>query len=316
MSDIAAAPAAITTQELLDAGVHFGHLKKKWNPRMLPNIFMERRGIHIIDLNRTSEALIRAAEAIKNIARSGRKILFVATKKQGREVVAELARSVNMPYVADRWLGGMLTNFATIKKSIKKMQNIERMLTDPTVSITKKERLVLGREREKLGRVLGGIEHISRIPAALFVVDIGHEHIALAEAKRLNLVTFGMVDTNCDPNQVDFPIPANDDAAKSIQLITNYLVEAIKAGLADRQNDKDNEPEEDDSSEMENRRDRFADKEDDKDNRRRGANRGGGQGGANRGGGQGGANRGGPGGNRGGGPGGNRGGGPGGGGKR
>ena len=316
MSDIAAAPAAITTQELLDAGVHFGHLKKKWNPRMLPNIFMERRGIHIIDLNRTSEALIRAAEAIKNIARSGRKILFVATKKQGREVVAELARSVNMPYVADRWLGGMLTNFATIKKSIKKMQNIERMLTDPTVSITKKERLVLGREREKLGRVLGGIEHISRIPAALFVVDIGHEHIALAEAKRLNLVTFGMVDTNCDPNQVDFPIPANDDAAKSIQLITNYLVEAIKAGLADRQNDKDNEPEEDDSSEMENRRDRFADKEDDKDNRRRGANRGGGQGGANRGGGQGGANRGGQGGNRGGGPGGNRGGGPGGGGKR
>jgi small subunit ribosomal protein S2 len=316
MSDIAAAPAAITTQELLDAGVHFGHLKKKWNPRMLPNIFMERRGIHIIDLNRTSEALIRAAEAIKNIARSGRKILFVATKKQGREVVAELARSVNMPYVADRWLGGMLTNFATIKKSIKKMQNIERMLTDPTVSITKKERLVLGREREKLGRVLGGIEHISRIPAALFVVDIGHEHIALAEAKRLNLVTFGMVDTNCDPNQVDFPIPANDDAAKSIQLITNYLVEAIKAGLADRQNDKDNEPEEDDSLEMENRRDRFADKDDDKDNRRRGANRGGGQGGANRGGGQGGANRGGQGGNRGGGPGGNRGGGPGGGGKR
>ncbi len=316
MSDIAAAPAAITTQELLDAGVHFGHLKKKWNPRMLPNIFMERRGIHIIDLNRTSEALIRAAEAIKNIARSGRKILFVATKKQGREVVAELARSVNMPYVADRWLGGMLTNFATIKKSIKKMQNIERMLTDPTVSITKKERLVLGREREKLGRVLGGIEHISRIPAALFVVDIGHEHIALAEAKRLNLVTFGMVDTNCDPNQVDFPIPANDDAAKSIQLITNYLVEAIKAGLADRQNDKDNEPEEDDSSEMENRRDRFAEKDDDKDNRRRGANRGGGQGGANRGGGQGGANRGGQGGNRGGGPGGNRGGGPGGGGKR
>lgn len=310
MSDIAVAPAGITTQELMDAGVHFGHLKKKWNPRMLPNIFMERRGIHIIDLNRTNEALVRAGEAVKNIARSGRKILFVATKKQAREVVAELARSVNMPYVADRWLGGMLTNFATIKKSIKKMQNIERMLVDTTVSITKKERLVLGREKEKLGRVLGGIENISRIPAALFLVDIGHEHIALTEAKRLNLVTFGMVDTNCDPNQVDFAIPSNDDASKSIQIITAYLIEAIKEGLADRQNDKDAEPDDDEMNEIENRRDKFAEKEDDKDGRRRrgsqggGGNRGGGggQGGGNRGGGggQGGGNRGGGGGQGGG----------------
>ena len=303
MSDIAAAPTGIPTKDLMNAGVHFGHLKKKWNPRMLPNIFMEHKGIHIIDLNRTNESLVRAAEAIKNIARTGRKILFVATKKQGREVVAELARSVNMPYVADRWLGGMLTNFATLKRSIKKMQNIERMLVDPTVSITKKERLVLSREREKLVRVLGGIENISRIPAALFLVDIGHEHIALAEAKRLNLVTFGMVDTNCDPNQVDFAIPANDDAAKSIQVITNYLVEAIKEGLADRQNDKDTEPEEDEFADTDNRRDKFAGKDDDKDNRRR---RGGNQGGGNRGGaggdrgggGAGGGNRGGGGGRR------------------
>lgn len=228
-----------THKELLDAGVHFGHLKKKWNPKMSPYIFMERKGIHIIDLNRTSEALDRAAIAMKAIAKSGRKIMFVATKKQAREIVSTAAASVGMPYVTDRWLGGMMTNFSTIRRSVKKMQNIERMLTDENVTtITKKERLTLTREHAKLNRVLGGIANLNRLPSAIFIVDITHEHIAVAEAHKLGMRTFGMVDTNSDPNQVDFPIPANDDASKSIAAITSYVTEMIKEGLAERSNQK------------------------------------------------------------------------------
>ena len=229
-----------TYKEMLDAGVHFGHMKRKWNPKMLPYIFMERKGIHIIDLNRSMECLDNAAAAMKQIAKSGRKIMFVATKKQAREIISEAAKSVNMPYVTERWLGGMMTNFSTIRKSVKKMQNIEKMLGDSSAAsnITKKERLTLDRERQKLERVLGGIEHLNRLPSAVFIVDIHHEHIAIAESHKLGLKTFGMVDTNSDPNLVDFPIPANDDASKSIAVITNYLVEAIKEGLAERKDAK------------------------------------------------------------------------------
>lgn len=232
-------------QQLLDAGVHFGHLKKKWNPKMLPYIFAEKKGIHIIDLNRTVEGLQDAAAALKQIAKSGRKIMFVATKKQAKEIVTECAQRVNMPYVTERWLGGMLTNFNTVRKSVKKMQSIEKMLNDGTLdSITKKERLTLTRDKEKMEKVLGGIANMNRTPSALLMVDIGHEHIALAEAKRLNITTFGMVDTNCDPNKVDFAIPANDDATKSIAIIINYLTAAIAEGLEERQASKDEETEE------------------------------------------------------------------------
>jgi small subunit ribosomal protein S2 len=229
-----------TYQELLDAGVHFGHLKRKWNPKMSPYIFMEKKGIHIIDLNRTSENLERAANAMRQIAKSGKKIMYVATKKQARDIVESAARSVNMPFVTDRWLGGMMTNFATIRKSVKKMENIERLLNDPNVSINKKERLTLDRERQRLEKVLGGIAKLSKVPAAIFIVDIHHEHLALDEAHNLGIRTFGMVDTNSDPNLVDFPIPANDDASRSIAIITNYITEAIKEGLAER---KENAPE-------------------------------------------------------------------------
>ncbi|MCO6496911.1 MAG: 30S ribosomal protein S2 [Chitinophagaceae bacterium] len=229
-------------QQLLEAGVHFGHLKKKWNPKMLPYIFAEKKGIHIIDLNKTVEGLEEAAAALKSIAKSGKKVMFVATKKQAKEIVTEAAKRVNMPYVTERWLGGMLTNFNTVRKSVKKMQNIDKMLNDGTLdSITKKERLTLTRDKEKMEKVLGGIAQISRVPAALFIVDIGHEHIALAEARRLNITTFGMVDTNCDPNKVEFSIPANDDATKSIAIITNYIANAIAEGLAERQAMKEEE---------------------------------------------------------------------------
>ncbi len=224
-----------TYQELLDAGVHYGHMKRKWNPKMLPYIFMERKGIHIIDLNRTSECLDKSAFAAKQIVKSGRKILFVATKKQAKDIVSEAARSCGMPYVTERWLGGMMTNFATIRRSVKKMQNIDRMLNDATLtSITKKERLTLTREKAKLEKELGGIANLNRIPSALFIVDIHHEHIALAEAKKLGIKTFGMVDTNSDPNKVDFAIPANDDASKSVKIIISYIVDAIKEGLEER----------------------------------------------------------------------------------
>ena len=228
-----------TYKEMLDAGVHFGHMKRKWNPKMQPNIFMERKGIHIIDLNRTSDSLEKAGKAARQIASTGRKILFVATKKQAREIVKEAAMSVGMPFVVDRWLGGMMTNFSTIRKSVKKMTTIDSMLNDKNVtSVTKKERLTLTRERNKLEKVLGGIANLNRLPAAVFLVDISHEHIALAEAGKLGMRTIGMVDTNSDPNLVDFAIPANDDASKSISIITNYIVENVKEGLKDREKNK------------------------------------------------------------------------------
>lgn len=229
-------------QQLLEAGVHFGHLKKKWNPKMLPYIFAEKKGIHIIDLNKTVEGLQETAAALKSIAKSGKKIMFVATKKQAKEIVSECAERVNMPYVTERWLGGMLTNFNTVRKSVKKMQSIEKMLNDGSIdNLTKKERLTLTRDKDKMEKVLGGIAQISRVPAALFMVDIGHEHIALAEARRLNITTFGMVDTNCDPNKVDYAIPSNDDATKSIAIIVNYITAAIAEGLAERQAEKDDD---------------------------------------------------------------------------
>jgi small subunit ribosomal protein S2 len=229
-------------QQLLEAGVHFGHLKKKWNPKMLPYIFAEKNGIHIIDLNKTIEGLDEAASALKSIARSGKKIMFVATKKQAKEIVAEAAAKVNMPFVTERWLGGMLTNFQTIRKSVKKMQSIEKMLQDGTMdSVTKKERLTLSRSKEKMEKVLGGISQMGRTPTALFMVDISHEHIALAEAKRLGITTFAMVDTNSDPTKVDFAIPSNDDATKSIAIIVQYLTAAIMEGLEERSQNKEEE---------------------------------------------------------------------------
>jgi small subunit ribosomal protein S2 len=232
-------------QQLLEAGVHFGHLKKKWNPKMLPYIFAEKKGIHIIDLNKTTEAMQETAAALKQIARSGKKILFVGTKKQAKDIVTECAQRVNMPYVTERWLGGMLTNFNTVRKSVKKMQSIEKMLGDGSFdSVTKKERLTLTRDKDKMEKVLGGIAQLGRVPAALFIIDIGHEHIALSEAKRLNVTTFGIVDTNCDPNKVDFAIPANDDATKSIAIVTNYITAAIAEGLAERQAAKDEDGDE------------------------------------------------------------------------
>ncbi len=241
-------------QQLLEAGVHFGHLKKKWNPKMLPYIFAEKKGIHIIDLNKTVDHLQESAAAVKQIAKSGKKIMFVATKKQAKEIVSECAKRVNMPFATERWLGGMLTNFNTVRKSVKKMQSIEKMLNDGSAeSLTKKERLTLSRDKEKMEKVLGGIAQLGRLPAALFLVDIGHEHIALSEAKRLGITTFGMVDTNCDPNKVDFAIPANDDATKSIAIITNYIIAAIAEGLAERQASKDEDESDDSNNENEAR---------------------------------------------------------------
>jgi len=229
-----------TYKELLDAGAHLGHMKRKWNPKMAPYIFMERKGIHLIDLNRTQEYLQKSGNAMKQVAKSGRKVMFVATKKQAKESVAKLAREVNMPFVTERWLGGMMTNFSTIKRSVKKMNNIDKLLADESVtSITKKERLTLTRERNKLEKVLGGIANMNRLPAALFVVDINHEHIAIDEARKLGIKIFAMVDTNSDPTLVDFPIPANDDASKSIKLITGYMTELIKEGSEERRKDKE-----------------------------------------------------------------------------
>lgn len=239
----------LSQEALLEAGVHFGHLKRKWNPKMLPYIFTEKKGIHIIDLNRTQEKLDEAAHALRFMAKSGKKILFVATKKQAKEIVKEAAKRVNMPFVTERWLGGMLTNFSTIRKSIKKMQTIEKMLSDGTLdSTTKKERLVLTREKDKMEKVLGGVSALNRIPSAIFLVDISHEHIALKEAQRLNINTFGIVDTNSDPTKVDFAIPANDDAAQSIAIITNYIIDAIAEGLAERASNKDEDNDADSDS--------------------------------------------------------------------
>ncbi len=227
-------------KDLLDAGVHFGHLTRKWNPKMAPYIFMERNGIHIIDLNKTLACLDSASEAVKKIVRSGRKIMFVATKKQAKEVVAEEARRLKMPYVTERWLGGMLTNFATIRKSLKKLSTIDKMIKDDTYkSLAKRERLMMTRERDKLNKVLGGIADQSRLPAALFIVDVKREHIAVKEAQRLNIPVFAIVDTNSDPDTVDFPIPGNDDAFKSIYLITSTIGKAIEEALMERKKERD-----------------------------------------------------------------------------
>ncbi len=268
-------------QQLLEAGVHFGHLKKKWNPKMLPYIFAEKKGIHIIDLNKTVEGLQEAAAALKAIARSGKKIMFVATKKQAKEIVMESAKRVNMPFVTERWLGGMLTNFNTVRKSVKKMQSIEKMLADGSAeSLTKKEKLTLTRDKDKMDKVLGGIANISRVPSALFIVDIGHEHIAMAEAKRLNISTFGMVDTNCDPNKVDFAIPSNDDATKSIAIIVNYITAAIAEGLQERLSDKDDEESGDMDDSSEAKAARFEQNQGDADDKGRRSRTAGGPGGA------------------------------------
>lgn len=235
----------VSYDQLLDAGVHFGHLKSKWNPNMAPYIFMERNGIHVIDLNKTLVKLDEAASALKQIAKSGKKILFVATKKQAKEIVAERVRKVNMPYMTERWPGGMLTNFATIRKAVKKMSTIDKMATDGTYeNISKKEKLTITREREKLEINFGSIADLGRLPAALFIVDITKEHIAVAEARRLNIPTFAIVDTNSNPNLVDYPIPANDDAAKSIALVIDIVVAAIQEGLSERKMDKDKSEEE------------------------------------------------------------------------
>jgi small subunit ribosomal protein S2 len=229
-------------KELLDAGVHFGHLKRKWNPAMAPYIFMERNGIHIIDLNKTVHKIDEAANALNSIAKSGRKILFVATKKQAKELVAEKVKEVNMPYVTERWPGGMLTNFPTIRKTVKKMKTIDKMATDGTFeNMSKRERLQITRQREKLEKTFGSIVDLNRLPAALFVVDINKEHIAVAEARILNIPIFAMVDTNTNPNLVDFAIPANDDAQDSISKIVGIMTDAIKEGLSERKALKDKE---------------------------------------------------------------------------
>lgn len=232
----------VTVEQLLDAGVHFGHLRRKWNPAMAPYIFMERNGIHIIDLHKTQAKLEEAALALKQIAKSGRKILFVATKKQAKDIVAERVKLINMPYVTERWPGGMLTNFPTIRKAVKKMGSIDKMATDGTFeNLSKREKLQINRQRAKLEKNLGSIADLTRLPAALFVVDISKEHIAVREAKRLNIPVFAMVDTNSDPNQVDFPIPANDDASNSIFLIVDTVSKAITEGLEERKADRDKE---------------------------------------------------------------------------
>ena len=236
--------AKTTYQDLLDAGVHFGHLTRKWDPKMSQYIFMERNGIHIIDLNKTLAKLEEAAAAIKQIVKSGRKVLFVATKKQAKDIVAEYAKQVNMPYITERWLGGMLTNFATVRKSIKKMSNIDKLTKDGTyTNLSKKERLMIQRERIKLETLLGGIADLNRLPAALFLIDVKKEHIAVSEALKLNIPTFAMVDTNSDPSNIDFPIPANDDATKSISLVTGIIIQAIVEGLEERKREKEDEAE-------------------------------------------------------------------------
>jgi len=231
-----------TVQELLDAGVHFGHLRRKWNPSMAPYIFMEKDGIHIIDLQKTLVKLDEAALAMKQIAKSGRKILFVATKKQAKDIVAERVKQVSMPYVTERWPGGMLTNFPTIRKAVKKMTSIDKMATDGTYdNLSKREKLQVSRQRAKLEKNLGSIADLTRLPAAMFIVDIAKEHIAVSEARRLNIPIFAMVDTNSDPKLVDFPIPANDDASKSIALIVDVVSKAIQEGLDERKIEREKE---------------------------------------------------------------------------
>ena len=228
--------------QLLEAGAHFGHLKRKWNPAMAPYIYMERNGIHIIDLNKTVIKVDEAAEALKNLARSGRKVLFVGTKKQAQEVVAARAQEVGMPFITERWAGGMLTNFPTIRKAVKKMSQIDKMMTDGTLeNVSKREKLQITRQREKLEKNLGSIADMTRLPSAVFVVDVMKEHIAVAEANRLGIPVFGIVDTNSNPNNIDFVIPANDDATKAIDVILSAVCEAIKEGLEERKVEKADE---------------------------------------------------------------------------
>ena len=227
----------VTFEELLDAGCHFGHLRRKWNPNMAPYIFMERNGIHIIDLYKTQAKIDEAANALRQLARSGKKVLFVATKKQAKDIVAEIVSRVNMPYVTERWPGGMLTNFTTIRKAVRKMVSIDKLIASSQYNnLSKRERLQIEREREKLQKNLGSIADLNRLPSAVFVVDVIKEHIAVAEARKLNIPTYAIVDTNSNPNLIDFPIPANDDASKSIALIVNKMVEAIEEGLNERKN--------------------------------------------------------------------------------
>ena len=231
--------ARLEFKTLLDAGVHFGHLRRKWHPNMAPYIFDEKKGIHIIDLNKTAAKLEEAAAAMKSIARSGKKVLFVATKKQAKDIVTEKVKATGMPYVTERWSGGMLTNFGTIRRTIKKMATIDRMRIDGTFNnMSKRERLQVSRQRDKMEKNLGSIADLTRLPSALFIVDIVKEHIAVAEARKLNIPTFAMVDTNSDPSLVDFPIPANDDATKSIELIVDTMIAAINEGIEERKNDK------------------------------------------------------------------------------
>ncbi|MBB6324519.1 small subunit ribosomal protein S2 [Algoriphagus iocasae] len=232
--------AKLEYKDLLDAGVHFGHLTRKWDPRMAPYIFMEKNGIHIIDLNKTLACLDEASNAIKQVVRSGKKVMFVATKKQAKDLVAAEAQRLNMPYVTERWLGGMLTNFATIRKSLKKMSGLDKLMKEESyANLAKKERLMVSRQKDKMEVVLGGIADLSRLPAALFVVDIKREHIAIAEAKKLGIPVFALVDTNSNPNEVDFPIPANDDAFKSVSLLVKAFGAAIEEGLSERKKDKE-----------------------------------------------------------------------------
>ena len=238
--------ATPTFEQLLEAGCHFGHLKRKWNPAMAPYIFMERNGIHIIDLYKTAAKIEEAANALKQIAKSGKKVLFVATKKQAKEAIAEKAAAVNMPYVIERWPGGMLTNFPTIRKAVKKMTQIDKMTKDGTFdNLSKREKLQITRQRAKLEKNLGSIADLSKLPAALFVVDVMKEHIAVAEANRLGIPVFGIVDTNSDPENIDFVIPANDDASKSIDVILGAVTAAMAEGLEERKVEKADAPEED-----------------------------------------------------------------------
>lgn len=257
--------ATPTFEQLLEAGCHFGHLKRKWNPAMAPYIFMERNGIHIIDLYKTSAKLQEAADVLKGFAKSGKKVLFVATKKQAKQIIADLASSINMPYVIERWPGGMLTNFPTIRKAVRKMTTIDKMIADGTFdNISKRERLQISRQRAKLEKTLGSIADLNRLPSALFVVDVLKEHIAVAEANRLGIPVFAMVDTNSDPSNIDYVIPVNDDASKSIELIAGTLVAAMAEGLEERKAEKVDAPAEENAAvapKRERRRVRKADAE-------------------------------------------------------
>jgi len=270
----------VSFEELLDAGVHFGHLKRKWNPNMAPYIFMERNGIHIIDLYKTQAKLEEAANAMRQLARSGKKVLFVATKKQAKDIVSETISKVNMPYVTERWPGGMLTNFATIRKAVRKMANIDKLaVSDSYTNLSKRERLQIQREREKLEKNLGSIADLNRLPSAIFVVDVIKEHIAVAEARKLNIPTFALVDTNSNPNLIDFPIPGNDDASKSISLIIKLMAEAIEEGLNDRKMAKDKSADEHgDDEDSFKRTDKYSIEDEDEDKKEKGTNKKAGEG--------------------------------------